>query len=43
MSAYSVLGLILIAIVVIAILIAAVEKGPCQPLDYKDYKKRWRK
>ena len=34
MSAYTILGLVLFGIVVIAVLIAAFEKGKCQPKDY---------
>ena len=42
MSAYAILGLILIGIVVIAILIAAFERGPCTPVDYQRERK-WKK
>ena len=34
MSAYIVLGLIILVAVVIGVLIAAFEKGKCQPKDY---------
>ena len=40
MTTYTILGLILLGVVFIAILIAAFEKGPCQP---KDYYKGWKK
>ena len=34
MTTYTILGLILLGIVILAVLIAAFEKGPCQPKDY---------
>ena len=34
MTTYTILGLILLGIVFIAVLIAAFEKGPCQPKYY---------
>jgi hypothetical protein len=41
MSAYTITGLILLAIVFGAFIWCMFERGPCQPLDYK--KKWWRK
>jgi hypothetical protein len=40
MNAFTILGLIILGIVIIAVLIAMFEKGPCQP---NDYYKGWKK